>query len=141
MTQLPSDTSVEAILNSLDVESVEDEQLRPILVILLNHVEQLESKVKAQETEIQRLRDELNRLKGEQGKPDVKPNRRVRPQKNHSSERERQTPQPHQKRSKNNQLKIDREQILIVPSEQLPPDAQFKGYEEVIVQDIKRAHR
>ncbi len=75
MTQLPSDTSVEAILNSLDVESVEDEQLRPILVILLNHVEQLESKVKAQETEIQRLTDELNRIKGEQGKPEVKPNR------------------------------------------------------------------
>lgn len=37
---------------------------------------------------------------------------------------------------KNAHLKIDREQILEYPQSQLPTDAQFKGYEEVIVQDI-----
>jgi len=31
----------------------------------------------------------------------------------------------------------DREEILKYPLELLPADAQFKGYEEVIVQDIK----
>ncbi len=31
----------------------------------------------------------------------------------------------------------NRQQILEYPSELLPVDAQFKGYEEVVVQDIK----
>lgn len=39
---------------------------------LLNLVEELNSKVKGLELENQHLRDENNRLKGEQGKPDIK---------------------------------------------------------------------
>ena len=41
--------------------------------------------------------------------------------------------------SKNAHIKIDREEILEYPQENLPADAQFKGYEEVIVQDITLA--
>ena len=33
-------------------------------------------------------------------------------------------------------MKIDREEILEYPQELLPGQAQFKGYEEVIIQDI-----
>ena len=43
----------------------------------------------------------------------------------------------HQKGSKNEYIKIDREQVLEVSFEQLPADAEFKGYEDVIVQDVK----
>jgi len=35
------------------------------------------------------------------------------------------------------QIKIDRQQILEYPQDLLPVDAEFKGYEEVVVQDIK----
>ena len=56
--------------------------------------------------------------------------------KNHSSEKERKNPKEHSKTSKNETIKIDREEILVYPQEQLPADAQFKGYEEVVVQDI-----
>ena len=38
---------------------------------------------------------------------------------------------------KKENIKIDREEILEYPQGQLPTDAEFKGYEEVIVQDIK----
>ena len=36
----------------------------------------------------------------------------------------------------NETIKVDREEIVVYPQENLPADAQFKGYEEVVVQDI-----
>ncbi|MGD1698985.1 hypothetical protein [Dapis sp. BLCC M229] len=33
-------------------------------------------------------------------------------------------------------IKVDREEIVFYPQEELPADAEFKGYEEVIIQDI-----
>lgn len=69
--------------------------------------------------------------------PKIKPNRQPGSKNNHSSEQERHQPKAHKKGKKNEFIKIDREQVLKVSLEQLPPDAEFKGYEEVIVQDIK----
>ncbi len=82
------------------------------------------------------MRDENNRLKGEKGKPDIKANKVTGFKKNHSSEKERKTPSQHTKSHKNANIQIDRERILEYPKSELPPDAEFKGYEEVIVQDI-----
>jgi len=47
------------------------------------------------------------------------------------------TQKSHEKGFKNKSLKIDRQQILEYPQDLLPVDAEFKGYEEVVVQDIK----
>jgi regulator of replication initiation timing len=137
MTQLPSDISVAKILESLDVINIADEELRQIIEILLNRIEQLESKVSILEAENQKLKDENNRLKGEKGKPKIKPSRSKNKETNHSSEKERHKPQAHRKSSKNENINIDREEILVIPLEQMPSDVQFKGYEEVLVQDIK----
>lgn len=57
----------------------------------MNLVENLHAKVQEQAEEIQRLRDENNRLKGEQGKPDMKPNK---PATHLSSEKERRESTP-----------------------------------------------
>ena len=66
------------------------------------------------ESENQRLKDENNRLKPEQGKPDIKANSKgFRSQ--HSTEKERKTPKKHSKGSKNDPIKIDREEILEYP--------------------------
>jgi hypothetical protein len=90
------------------------------------------------ESENQRLKDENNRLKGEQEKPDIKANSKGF-KSQHSSEKERKMPKKHSKGSKNATIKIDREEILEYPQDQLPADAKFKGYEQVIVQDISLA--
>ena len=80
--------------------------------LLLNLVEQLNSKVKQLEEKNQKLRDENNRLKGEQGKPDIKASKKKEFQKDHSSEKERKTPKEHSKTSKNETIKVDREEIV-----------------------------
>ncbi|MCU0543182.1 MAG: hypothetical protein MUE44_13585 [Oscillatoriaceae cyanobacterium Prado104] len=67
-------------------------------------------------------------MKGEQGKPDIKAKSKGF-KSQHSSEKERKTPKKHSKGSKNATIKIDREEILEYPQDQLPADAEFKGYE------------
>jgi regulator of replication initiation timing len=127
------------MLENFDPNSIQDiDGAREAIVRLFNLVENLKQENQQLREENQRLRDENQRLKGEQGKPKIKASRR--PKKNaqdHSSERERRQPKPRQKRSKVASIRIDREQVLRVDPEQLPPDAEFKGHEAVIVQDIK----
>ncbi|MEO0686860.1 MAG: transposase [Cyanobacteria bacterium J06649_11] len=137
MTQkTSSEKLIAGLLQSIDPKQIADEGVRQTVEVLLNLIEQLNSKVKQLEEENQKLRDENNRLKGEQGKPDIKANKNIGFKKDHSSEKERKTPKEHSKKSKKKSIKIDREEILVYPQEQLPADAQFKGYEEVVVQDI-----
>ena len=124
------------LLQTIDPKGIADESMRRTVEILLNLLEELNLRVKSLEEENQRLRDENNRLKGEQGQPDIKAKNNKGFTNNHSSEKERETPKKHSKGSKNAHIKIDREEILEYPPSQLPADAQFKGYEEVIVQDI-----
>jgi hypothetical protein len=113
--------------------TIQDEALRQVVMSLMNLVESLHAKVQEQAEEIQRLRDENNRLKGEQGKPAIRPNKPVTAL---SSEKERCESNPHHKAGKQAQIRIDRVEVVQVERELLPHDAQFKGYEEVIVQDI-----
>ncbi len=125
------------MLEDLDLSGIQDEGARQLIVRLLNLVESLSAELAAAQQEIQRLRDEIARLKGEQGKPHIKPNTRPSStSKNYSSEGERKEPAQRAKRSKNEEIKIDREQVLEVERGSLPQDAVFKGYEEVVVQDV-----
>ncbi len=91
----------------------------------MNLVETLSAKVKEQAEEIQRLRDEVNRLKGEQGKPKIKANKAALAL---SSEKERRESKAHHKARKQAQVRIDRVEIVKVDQQRLPQDAQFKGY-------------
>ena len=117
-----------------DPTTIEDEGLRHVVISLMNLVESLSAKVAQQAEEIQRLRDENNRLKGEQGKPNIKPNTKAKA--SLSSEEERRESKPHHKASKQANIRIDRVEVVKVDEEHVPADAQFKGYEDVIVQDI-----
>jgi hypothetical protein len=121
------------MLENFDPNTIEDEGLRQVFITLMNLVENQHTKIQEQAEEIQRLRDEVNRLKGEQGKPKIKANK---PALNLSSEKERRESKAHHKAKKQAQVRIDRVEVVKVDQERLPPDAQFKGYEEVIVQDI-----
>jgi hypothetical protein len=124
------------MLETIDLSSIQDENARQLIVQLLNLIEALSADLRDAQGEIQRLRDEINRLKGEQGKPKIKANKPKPPRVDHSSEQERRKPKPRQKRAKKASLEIHREQKLEVDKASLPPDAEFKGYEDVVVQDV-----
>jgi len=114
-------------------------QARECILRLLNLVEEMAADNRALRAELQRLRDENNRLKGEQGQPSIKPGRKppCGDSADHSSERERHKPKAHQKGSQVDQITIDREEVLTVDHASLPPDAEFKGHEPVVVQDLR----
>jgi len=126
------------LLEGFDPNQIQDlEGARQAIVMLLNLVETLKTESQALREQNQRLRDEVNRLKGEQGKPNIKPNRQKRVSANHSSEAERRQPRKRKKRRKLDRVKIDRTEELDVEPERLPVDAEFKGHEEVVVQDLR----
>ena len=135
---ISQDKSSSNILQTIDPSGIADQSMRQTVELLLNLIEQLQLKVKDLESENQQLKDENNRLKGEQGKPDIKAKSKGF-KSQHSSEKERKTPLKHKKGSKNATIKIDRSEILEYPTDQLPADAEFKGYEQVIIQDISLA--
>ena len=125
------------MLDEIDLSGIQEENARQLVVRLLNLIEALSADLRDAQAEIQRLRDEVNRLKGEQGKPKVKANTSpLPPRLNHSSEKERRKPRQRQKHSKKAAVRIDREQVLKVERASLPADAEFKGYEDVVVQDV-----
>jgi hypothetical protein len=111
-------------LEDFDLSSIQDERARQLIIRLLNLVENLSADWAAAQQEIQRLRDEISRLKGEQGKPTITPKVSSRG-KNYSSERERQEPTQRGKQRKNPKIHIDREQVLEVDGAGLPEDVVF----------------
>ena len=124
------------MLEDLDLHSIADEQTRELVRRLLNVLEDVRADLRAAQAEIQRLRNEINRLKGEQGQPAIKPHTPQPPPKDLSSEQERRTPKAWSKGRKTDRIPIDREQVVGVALADLPPDAVFKGYEDVVVQDV-----
>jgi hypothetical protein len=124
------------MLDLLDLNRIQDDDARQAIRLLLNLVEEVKQENRTLREENQRLRDELSRLKGEQGKPTIKPNRPNAPAPDYSSERERRQPRERGKRGQRAPIPIDREQVVQVDPATLPPDAEFKGYEEVVVQDV-----
>jgi hypothetical protein len=124
------------MLEDMDLSNIQDENARQLIVRLMNLIEAVTTDLRDAQAEIQRLRDENSRLKGEQGKPKIKANTPKPPRVDYSSEKERRKPKPRQKQAKKEKLEIHREQTLIVDKASLPPDAEFKGYEDVVVQDV-----
>ena len=126
-------------LAQIDLDSIQDlAGARRAIVQLFNLIEDQQTTIRQLRDEIQQLRDENNRLKGEQGKPDIKPNKPAPPPPagDHSSEAERRQPRVWHKTSKLDCISIQREEIVRLDRTQLPADAQFKGYEDVVVQDL-----
>jgi hypothetical protein len=124
------------MLENLDLSNIQDENARQLIVQLLNLVEAVSADLRDAQAENQRLRDEVNRLKGEQGKPKIKANTPKPTRVDYSSEKERRKPKPRQKRAKKATLEIHREQTVEVDKASLPSDAEFKGYDDVVVQDV-----
>jgi len=123
------------VLNDLDIGNIRDYQsAMDVIHQLLNLVESLNRENQELKRQLQELRDEINRLKGEQGKPTIRPKKGA--PKNCSSENERKEPKEGNKGAKNDRIKIHETRYCYIDKSTLPKDAQFKGYEPVIVQDV-----
>jgi regulator of replication initiation timing len=124
------------MLSGFKPQEIEElEGARQAIVAVLNLVEELKQENQELRAENQRLRDEINRLKGEQGKPEIKADKSKA--KDVSSEEERRTPKSWSKGRKLNKIVVHWEEKLSVDKSELPADAQFKGYEDAVVQDIR----
>lgn len=123
------------MLKDFDINDIQDlHEARDWIVKLLNIIETLNQENLELKTQLQQVRDENNRLKGEQPKPKIKPNKE---NSNHSSEKERNSPKEREKSSKKDRIKFHDTEMCRVDTKLLPKDAQFKGHERVIVQNIK----
>lgn len=119
-------------------DTVENETLSYALSLLFQHVEQLREENERLHAENQQLRDEINRLKGEDGTPDIRGNTRKTHDISSDKERKQREPKKAKKsKAKNHTISIDRVEICHVDKAELPNDAEFKGYERVIIQEIR----
>ncbi len=123
-------------------EEIEDEQLAKEVAKLYRVIELLYEDNEQVRAERQELRDALALLMGEQGKPKIKGRQKKDEEGKEgdiSSEKERKSRKPPEKpksKAKKHKIKIDRSQVCPVDKSKLPEDAQFKGYEKVVVQEI-----
>jgi hypothetical protein len=123
------------LLNDFDINSIADlDEALDWLGKFVNIIETLTQENLKLKAQLQEQRDENSRLKGEQPKPKIKPNTATR---NYSSEKERKRPENREKSTKIDRIQTHDTQLCSVAPEILPPDALFKGYETVIVQDIR----
>ena len=139
-------TEIKKILNDLtaDINNTADKKAASILNTLVNLVEILVEKNSELEQKNKNLQDEVNRLKGEQGKPDIRKQSKNDDDTNdtdHSSEDDRkkreETLARKPKIKKKKIIKIDRQITCEIDKNNLPDDAVFKGYETRIIQDLK----
>lgn len=114
----------------IDLKGIQDENLRGCIILLLNAVEQLSKENDELRQKNQTLSDEVNRLKGEQGKPNIRPQKK---DKDISSEAERNEGDdddnhkpPKKAKPKKEEIKIDRVEYCPVNPDELPSDAVLK---------------
>lgn len=99
------------------------EQITPLVAELLELIQ-------LQMDEIQFLRDEIARLKGQKPRPNIKPSRLENSSRKSSTKKRKKRP----KRSKTKKIEIH-EVVSIIP-DNLPKGSKLKDYQEYIVQDI-----
>jgi len=132
-------SEISHILESLKIqpEDISDKKESEAFRLLLQIIEILNEENQALKSELQKTRDELNQLKGEQGKPKIPVSKKKALDISSENERKTLIP-PGEKKSKEklSKIKIDFTDVCKVDRSILPEDAVFKGYDTIVVQDI-----
>jgi hypothetical protein len=137
------------MLDHFDPSQIQDETLRQQVIGLVNLLEKALTENRQLKEDVAALKDEIIRLKGGQGRPPLPLAGGKNKAKKDDPLAEFKKSQPStsapsssdkdrsRKDAKNVKLTVDRVETLEVDKATLPKDAQFKGYEEVLVQDVK----
>ena len=102
---------------------IPEDQITPLVAELLELIQ-------LQTEEIQFLRDEIARLKGQKPRPNIKPSRLETTSNRVKTKRRRKRP----KRSKTKKIEIH--EVVSIKPDNLPEGSKLKDYQEYIVQDI-----
>ena len=121
---------------NIDPKKISDQALRTSFILLFNLVEKTLAENETQKNEIQQLKDEISKLKGEQGKPTIRPQKKKDGDVSSEKERKNKKKKKKKNKSKNHKIEINRTVSLEIEKTELPNDLIFKGYETVIVQDL-----
>jgi len=125
-------------LASLDInpDEIEDKRYATAFRILFAIIEKQNEEIEALKAENQKLRDEINLLKGEQTKPKVRGSKK---NDDISSENERKERNPLKTRESNarkDKIEIHHTETCRVDKSILPNDSIFNGYRYVTIRDI-----
>jgi hypothetical protein len=102
---------------------------------LLGAYEEKVEEVSKLEKENQELKDRLKLLIGEQANPKFKP-KKDKKELHHPKPDKKDRKKNWNKKGKNDEVKIDREERCSVDKENLPSDAEYKGTREVTIQNV-----
>ena len=117
------------MLDALDLSAITDPAAREIIAVLVQVIEAQAAEIAELKETVQQLRDENAWLKGEQGKPTIRPRPAA-----HSSEQERPADRPPS--APRRAVVVDREEVRRVDRSTLPSDAAYKGLEPFVVQEV-----
>ena len=122
---------------------IPESERTPLVIALLGVIEGLAARVQQQEEEIALLKDEIRILKGGKKRPHFKPSKMDEQTEaargGEDADQDQRRPGS-DKRSKTAELVIHEEQI-IQPKRRMPKGSRFKGYRDIVIQDLViRAH-
>lgn len=119
---------------SIQLPAIPEDQKSPLILRLLEIIEQQGSIIQQLAEQNQELRDEIARLKNQKPKPKISPSRLEDPKRKKGKKRKKKRPGSKKKRKTAN-LQIH-ETIPIEP-EFIPDRSEFKGYSDFVVQGLK----
>jgi len=125
-------------LSKIDINKIDFDnhnEVKACIITLFNVIEKLVAENAQLREQNQLLKDEINKLKGEKGKPNIKPNVKKKDKIVKLSEFDKKK-KKRKKTSKKNRIKIDREEVIEFDKSLLPEDAEFKGYAMKPIQNI-----
>lgn len=125
-------------LQGLDPDRAPEAELRAGYHRVLLLCEALLARDAEREAQLTELRTELARLKGQSPPPKFPPTKDpAAPGSSEQDRRKREPRKPWQKGAKAASLPVDRTVPCPLERSALPPDAQFKGYLETVIQDLR----
>lgn len=123
----PMDDSARSVKKIPRIVDIPEEERTPLVVTLIEIIQ-------LQQEQIQALKDEIARLKGQKPRPKIKPSKLERGAgKKEGKDVDGKRPGS-AKRSKTSELVID--QTVVIRPDNLPEGSRFKGYQDYTVQDI-----